>query len=99
MGSLRVVRTAARRRVPILDREVLLDDCVLTQTVDGALGSDLSLFEDVTAARHGEGEIQVLFDQQQRESKLATDRGKDLLQLLNNGRLKSFGGLIEEQQP
>src|SRR2546426_6044038 len=84
--------------VPILNREVLLDDGVLTQTVDGALGGDLPVFEDVTAARYREGEIQVLLDQQEGQAELATHRSQDLLELLNNGRLKSFGGLIEEEQ-
>src|SRR2546423_11300147 len=51
-GPISLRRLRRSRQVPMLNREVLLDDGVLTQTVDGALGSDFSLFRYVTVARY-----------------------------------------------
>src|SRR5580692_11294659 len=56
------------------------------------------MFHDVITIRHGSGEVEILFDQQDREA-LRLEGADGVPDLLDDNRRETLGGLVEQQKP
>src|SRR6185312_7592240 len=64
----------------------------------GELVDDTSMFHDVVAIRHGRGEAEILFDEQDSET-LLLQRADGLADLLDDDRRQALGRLVQKQEP